>query len=412
MKFFHLADLHFGKQLHGLSLIEQGDQGAWVERFLRLTEEVRPQAVVVSGDIYDRSVPSREAVELCDRFLTGLSAQGVAVLLVAGNHDSGPRLAFAADLLRAQGVHIAGSVTGELRSVTLQDEHGPVRFWLLPYLFPAAVEEALGLEELRTYDAAARALLSRQSIDPSERNVLVAHQLVLHGGSAPEEGGSETMVGGVGQIDCSAFDAFDYVALGHIHKPQAIGRESVRYAGSPMCYHFSEIGWKKGAYLVEMGEKGDIRGEMIGIEPLHPLREVRGELDQIIRSETAAPRGGEYIRAVLTDEQLPAGAFDALDALFLSHGSRLLDMARQPKELSADAQAAARGARAQRSVEELFTEFYRARMGGEFPAPAEAELVRFAAEQAGRVQQDAPEGELGSLAEALVAFALRQEERE
>ncbi|MBQ4085204.1 MAG: exonuclease SbcCD subunit D [Clostridia bacterium] len=408
MKFFHLADLHFGKQLHGLSLIAEGDQGAWVERFFALVEEHRPDAVVVSGDVYDRSMPSREAVELFDRFLTGIAQRGVPVLLVAGNHDSGPRLNFASALLEQQNVYISGTIGRELRTVLLHDEHGPVRFWLMPYLFPAAVEEVLGVEELRTYDAAARALIGCQEIDPKERNVLIAHQLVLADKRAPEEGGSETMLGGVGQIDCSAFDVFDYVALGHIHKPQAIGRASVRYAGSPMCYHFDEIGWKKGALLVEMDKNGYAGCEMLEIEPLHPLRVVRGTLRQIIESERQGEATGEYIRAVLTDENLPAGAAETLDALFRSRSSKLLEVVREIPKAENGALHSAKNGR-ERDIAELFSEFYRTRMGGELPSAQEEALIAFAANQTENAPADASEQELDALAEKLAAFALGQE---
>lgn len=306
MKFFHLADLHFGKSLHGFSLIDQGDQPDWVCKFLELVDETKPDAVCIAGDVYDRSVPSREAVELLDKLLTELSERGIAVLLIAGNHDSGPRLNFASALLKKQNVYIAGNVEKEIRHVELQDEYGPVTFWLLPYLFPAAVEEALGQEdgELRSYDAAARALLNAQNVDFTKRNVLIAHQFVLEGEHAPEAGGSETMVGGVGQIDCSAFDGFDYVALGHIHRPQIIGRETVRYAGSPMCYHFSELGWKKGPLLVEIGEKGSaLRTQLFELPALHPMREIRGLFSEIMESEKESAARGEYIRCVLTDRK-------------------------------------------------------------------------------------------------------------
>jgi len=284
MKIIHLADLHLGKMLHGVSLIEKGDQPAWVDHFLSAAEKIRPDAVVIAGDVYDRSVPSRDAVELLDRLLTGLSRLGIAVLLIAGNHDSGPRLNFVSTLLESQRVYISGNIGKELRKVTLHDASGPVHFYLMPYLFPAAVEEALGCKDLRTYDAAARTLLAAQQIDTSARNVLIAHQLVLCGAVQPEAGGSETMVGGVGQIDAGAFDQFDYVALGHIHKPQAMGRDTVRYAGSPLCYHFSEIGWKKGLRLVEIGPKGEkIRTSLIGIEPLHALRDDFGTVGKRVQ---------------------------------------------------------------------------------------------------------------------------------
>lgn len=413
MRFFHLADLHLGKMLHGYSLIDQGDQVEWVERFLQLAEREKPDAVVIAGDVYDRSIPPREAVALLDSFLTALCARNVPVLLVSGNHDSGPRLHFASALLEKQGLHIAGSVQKELRCVTLQDAHGPVHFWLMPYLFPAAVEEALGEKDIRSYDAAARLLLERQPIDPHARNVLIGHQLVLSGRMQPEMGGSETMVGGVGQIDYTAFDAFDYVALGHIHRPQWIGRESVRYAGSPLCYHFSEIGWKKGPLLVELGEKGaSVRTELFEIPSMHPLREIRGTLQQILDAQPQAAVRGEYIRVVLTDRDLPAGAVDMLSALFRARGSFLMDVAREIPFADSSACDSALVGRRERSIAELFAEFYQMRTGGALPDAAEERLIAFAAEQIANAPEDISPEEQDALAQKLVAFALKQEERE
>lgn len=413
MRFFHLADLHLGKMLHGYSLIDQGDQVEWVERFLQLAEREKPDAVVIAGDVYDRSIPSREAVALLDSFLTALCARNVPVLLVSGNHDSGPRLHFASALLEKQGLYIAGSVQKELRCVTLQDTHGTVHFWLMPYFFPAAVEEALGEKDIRSYDAAARLLLERQPIDPCARNVLIGHQLVLSGRTQPEIGGSETMVGGVGQIDYTAFDAFDYVALGHIHRPQWIGRESVRYAGSPLCYHFSEIGWKKGPLLVELGEKGaPVRTELFEIPPMHPLREIRGTLQQILDTQPQDAARGEYIRVVLTDRDLPAGAVDMLSALFRARGSYLMDVAREIPFADGSARDSALAGRRERSIAELFAEFYQLRTGGALPDAAEERLIAFAAEQIANAPEDISPEEQDALAQKLVAFALKQEEKE
>ena len=256
MRFLHLADLHFGKSIYGLSLLDNGDQKHWVERFLDLAREAKPDAVVIAGDVYDRSAPPGAAVQLLSDMLTALAEMGVPVLMTAGNHDSAQRLAFAHALLAREGLHISADLfaSGALTRVSLADAHGPVDFWLMPYVFPALAEQALGLEGLRGYDAAVRALLSRQPVDFSRRNVLVAHQNVTARGVEALRGGSESMVGGVGQVEYTAFDGFDYVALGHIHAACPVGRETVRYAGSPLCYHFDETRQRaKGPVLVELG---------------------------------------------------------------------------------------------------------------------------------------------------------------
>ena len=203
MRILHLADLHFGKSIHGVSLLENGDQGYWVERFLELADAQRPDAILIAGDVYDRSSPSGEAVELLSRMLTGLAERKIPVLMVAGNHDSAQRLAFAQPMLARQGLYISRPLFGsdQLEKVTLRDEYGPVSFWLMPYVYPALIARTLGDESLRDYDTALRALLARQNVDFRERNVLIAHQNVTCGGQEGTRGGSETMIGGVGQID-------------------------------------------------------------------------------------------------------------------------------------------------------------------------------------------------------------------
>ena len=261
MRFLHVSDLHFGKSIHDISLLERGDQPAWVERFLALARELRPEAVVLAGDIYDRGAPSGEAVALLDRMITGLAELEIQVMLVAGNHDSGQRLSFGGSLLAKQQVHISGVLSKTLPHAALTDRHGPVTFWLMPYVFPALVAQVLEGETIRDYHTAVRRLLEEQPVDFSQRNVLVAHQNVTANGQEVLRGGSESMVGGVGQVDYRAFDGFDYVVLGHIHSAYPVGRDAVRYAGSPLCYHFEESKQpRKGPLLVELGKRERLPG--------------------------------------------------------------------------------------------------------------------------------------------------------
>ena len=407
MKLFHLADLHLGKSLYDCSLIESGDQDKWVTDLLDFTKTHQPDAVLIAGDVYDRGVPAKEAVTLLTRLLTGLADQGLPVFLVAGNHDGGERLEFAAELLSRQNIYIAGQVTKLLPHTTLRDEYGPVDIWLMPYLFPAAVRDVLdGDESITGFDAAARALLAAQPIDPTRRNVLVAHQLVVNGEEAPRWSGSETSVGGVGQIDVSALDAFTYAALGHIHGAGPVGRPGVRYAGSPLCYHFSEIGQVKGPLLVTLGAPGtEPTVEQFTLAPLHPLREIRGELEQLILQERANPARGEFIRAVLTDERVQANARETLDALLKEKGSRLMEVVREAK-LPTAAGVGGSAAAAEKSVLEHFMDFYSRQTGGCDPEEGELALLRFAAEcfeQGGETTDE-------SMVTALVDFALKEED--
>lgn len=409
MRFLHVADLHLGKMLHGVSLLENGDQPAWVEGFLKLAEERKPDAVLIAGDVYDRSAPSGDAVELLSRLLKGLAALEIPTMLVAGNHDSGQRLAFLDELLAKQGVHIAGvpGPGGKLEKVTLQDEHGPVHFWLLPYVFPALAARVLGDESIRDYETAVRRLLEAQEIDFSQRNVLVAHQNVSHAGTEAERGGSETMVGGLGQVDDSVFEGFRYVALGHIHAAVAVGRKSVRYAGSPLCYHFNEIKQpKKGAVLVELGAPGtEPVIKTLELPPLHPLRELRGPWKELRDRELALERRGEYLRVVLTDSRVTPEIGDFFRSLAQARDSRVLELVSEYDPFSG--QTAETAGQREKSVEELFAEFYAARCGGEDPSEEDLALLRFAGERLRH--RESSDGDLRQDIDALLQFVLEQE---
>ena len=378
MRFFHLADLHFGKSIHGVSLLENGDQGHWVTEFLKLAEEQKPDAVVIAGDVYDRSAPSGDAVQLLSRMLTGLAQLQIPVMLVSGNHDSAQRLSFLSPMLARQGLHISGllSQSPELSHVTLEDEHGPVTFWLMPYVYPALIAQSLGEESLGDNDQAVRRLLGIQPVDFGQRNVLIAHQFVTAQGQEGIRGGSESMVGGVGQIDYTAFDGFDYVALGHIHAAYAVGRDTVRYAGSPMCYHFDELRQaKKGPVLVELGPKGQVSAETFVIPPLHPMRELRGAYEELRDRELAEPRTGEYLRLVLTDRRMSPeiGAF--FEDLCRARGSILMDRCSEYNPFGGQSAAVSARAVEQKSVSELFSQFYGARSGGDEPSQADLDLL-------------------------------------
>ena len=381
MRFIHLSDLHLGKMLHGVSLLENGDQPDWVEKFLALTADKRPDAVVIAGDVYDRSMPSGAAMQLLSHMVTELASRNVPVLITAGNHDSGERLSCFKDILSRQNVYISGELQRELTHVTLSDEHGPVTFWLLPYVFPAAAAQILGDDSIRDYDTAVRRLLAEQNVDFSARNVIVAHQNVTKGGVEGIRGGSESMVGGVGQVDYTAFDGFDYAALGHIHAAYAVGRESVRYAGSPMCYHFDELRQpKKGPLLIELGAKGaEPAIETLAIPSLHPMCELRGTYDEL-RAKASAVEDGAYVKIVLTDRPMTPEISAYFQALFDSRGSILMERLSEYRRF-ADVQDTA-GAKDLRDkpVEELFTEFYGERSGGELPDDSEIALMHFVAE--------------------------------
>lgn len=405
MKLFHLADLHLGKCIHGYSMIEMEDQPYWITKILEKADQLKPDAVLIAGDVYDRAVPSKEAVNLLDEFLTKLADRKIPVFLIAGNHDSGSRLAFADKLLCNQGIYIAGEVSREVKCITLEDQFGPVNFWLVPYLFPAAVNVILDRDDLKDYDSAMHALLEEQKICKDERNVILSHQFVVAGGEKPAMGGSETTVGGIGQIDASAFDVFDYAALGHIHNAQRMGREQVRYAGSPLSYHFSEAGQKKGLTVVELGKKGNIIITLEELPVLHEMCEVSGTMEELLTVEVKA---NTYIRAVIRQEILPPQAVETLRGYFASKNCILMEVVRDFSYKRGTGGVKESKDIRNVSLEELFFDFYRYQHDGELPEESMSELISFAAEQTRNGSEDESEKEKMQKMENLIAFAGRK----
>ena len=368
MRLVHLSDLHLGKCVHGLSMLENGDHRFWIESFLKRIDSIHPDAVMIAGDVYDRSARSAEAVELLDFLVTSLARREIPVMIVAGNHDSGERLSFASELLSRSSIHIAGTLGegGKLAHVTLSDEYGPVDFWLCPYIFPALVAARLSDDSIRDYDTAMRRLLEVQDIDRTRRNVLVAHQNVTAGGKEALLGGSESMVGAVGQMDFSVFDSFDYVALGHIHSSYPVGRDEVRYAGTPLCYHFNETRQKeKGPVVVNLrgkGEKPVIETEVIS--PLHRMRAVGGPYEDVQKSELEMAADGEYISVTLTDTRITPEISAYFHESYRSKGSVLMQLSSSFFKIGEADDAGERKVE-KRRLEELFADFIRMREGDE-----------------------------------------------
>lgn len=309
MKFFHLSDLHIGKQLHGFSLID--DQKYILDQILEMIRERRPDAVLIAGDIYDKSVPGAEAVTVMDDFLTDLATMedGPQVCMISGNHDSQERLSYGSRLFAEHKIHIAGCAPSredpQIRKVILQDSHGETVVWMLPFFRPSFLREIPGMEDEKTYEGAMRTLLEKEQPDFSVRNVLLCHQFFTGNGKEPERSDSETIhVGGQDNIDRSVVDRFDYVAAGHIHRPQNIGASSIRYCGSPLKYSVSEADQEKSVTEVELGAKGEIRMEYLPLRPLHDVRKIQGTLEELIAPETLEAADPEdYVSIVLTDEE-------------------------------------------------------------------------------------------------------------
>ena len=301
MKFFHISDLHLGKRVYEFSMLEE--QKELLRTILQKIEEEKPDALFITGDVYDKPVPPIEAVRLLDDFLTELSAQNLHTYLIAGNHDSAQRLEFGKDIFGKNNIHIGGNIIAKMEHFTEIDAFGPVDIWLLPFFKPAHVNGVLVDQTFSSYGEAAKALLDCAEINFSKRNVILAHQFVTWKGTA-ERSDSETMsLGGVDEIDASLFFSFDYVALGHLHSPQRIGKDTVRYAGSPMPYSFSEIRQKKGITVVELKEKGDVSFDFIPLETKRKFREIKGPLQELLKAAKAEGGSEDYIRCILTDQE-------------------------------------------------------------------------------------------------------------
>lgn len=323
MKFFHLSDLHIGKQLHRYNLKE--DQQVILKEVITYAKELRPDAIVIAGDIYDKSVPSAEAVNVFDEFLTDLSeiTPEIPILIISGNHDSPDRLKYASEILKRHHIYLAGNVPERpeehIEKVTLHDAYGEVDFYLLPFMKPAYVKNIFVDGTPDTYSDAVKEIIKREKIDyKDKRNVLVSHQFYVgEKAESPETCDSEVFsVGGIDNVDIGSVKEFDYVALGHLHGAQCIGKPEIRYCGTLLKYSVSESTQNKSLTVVTLKAKGE--KPEIENYPLHPLRDVRkkkGTLDEIIK-EAQETEKDDYISITLTDEIDPYKPKEQLERIF------------------------------------------------------------------------------------------------
>ena len=299
MKLIHLSDLHIGKRVNEVSMIE--DQEYILSQILEQTDRIQPDAVLISGDVYDKSVPSAEAVTLFDNFLFALAERKLQVLIISGNHDSAERLAFGGRLMENKGIYLSPVYDGSIAPITLNDEYGSVSFWMLPFIKPAHVKRFYPEETIESYTDACRVAVQNMHLDPTQRNVLLTHQFVTGSATCDSE---EISVGGTDNVDAAVFEDFDYVALGHIHGPQNIGSERIRYCGTPLKYSFSESNHKKSITVVELGEKGTFHLETVPLIPKHDMRQIRGSYEEITaRSFYQDTAVDDYLQITLTDEE-------------------------------------------------------------------------------------------------------------
>lgn len=310
MKLLHLADLHLGKRVHEFSMLE--DQRYILKQILEIMETEQADGVLVAGDIYDKTVPSAEAVQLLDDFLTNIAGRKIPVFLISGNHDSAERISFGAKLFAKSGVHFASGYQGKTEVVTLEDDHGKVNIYLLPFVRPVYVRQAFPelAERIVSYQDAMQTVIGHIDLNRECRNVLVAHQFVTGAERCESE---EIQVGGLDNVEASLFADFDYVALGHIHGPQWILRETIRYAGTPLKYSFSEVCHQKAVTVIELRAKGDVEIRKIPLRPLHDMRKLRGSYEELTkRSVYEGTSVEDYVQITLTDEE---DIFDAVGKL-------------------------------------------------------------------------------------------------
>ena len=301
MRFLHTADLHIGKRVNEFSMLE--DQEYILRQILKTADKEQVEAVLIAGDVYDKQVPSAEAVRLFDWFLTQLNSRKLPVIVIGGNHDSVERLSFGAQIMEESGVYLTQSYDGKVVPVRLEDEYGPVNLWMLPFLKPAMVKRFFSEQDIVTYQDALETVIGNMELNREERNLLIAHQFVTGAVTGGSEDSVEVFVGGVENVDDSVFADFDYVALGHIHRAQSAGGEQIRYSGTPLKYSFSEIRHEKSVTIAELKEKGSLTVHQEPLKPLHDMREIRGSYEELVLRENYQGTDLEdYLHVILTDE--------------------------------------------------------------------------------------------------------------
>lgn len=306
MKFIHLSDLHLGIRFKERSMLE--DQRYILNEILNVIDTEKPEGVIIAGDVYDKSVPSAEAVDLFDKFLSNLAERRLQVFVISGNHDSPERIAFGSRIMGAQGIHLSPVYSGTVDPVCLTDSFGAVNVYLLPFIKPADVRRFFPEEQIGSYTDALNCAVQSMQIDPAARNIIITHQFVT--GAARSDSEDSFSVGGTDNVDAAVFEAFDYVALGHLHTPQNCGSPKIRYCGTPLKYSFAEAKNQKSVTVVELGKKGDLSVRTIPLKPLRDMVEIKGKYDDLMQKSfyENTTYQTDYVHIILTDEDdVPEG---------------------------------------------------------------------------------------------------------
>lgn len=350
MKFIHLSDLHLGKRVNEFSMIE--DQKYILLQTINIIDDEKPDAVIIAGDIYDKSIPSEEAMLLFDDFLLRLSKRNISVFVISGNHDSSVRLSDHSKLIENQGIYLSPVYDGTLKPVSMEDEYGEINVYMLPFIKPVVVKQYFGDEEILSYTDAVRVAIKHMNVDCNKRNVLVAHQFVLGATTCESE---EHIVGGLDSVSSDVFDCFDYVALGHIHGKQYIGRETVRYCGTLLKYSFSEKNHVKSVTVVDIKEKGNIDIREVMLTPKRDLREIKGSYEDITnRKNYEGTNVDDYVHIVLTDEEDVIDAIGKLRTIY----PNIMKLSYDNKRTRENNVLTEAGAIEEKSPLELFEDFY------------------------------------------------------
>ena len=350
MKFIHLSDLHLGKRLNGFSLLE--DQAYILEQITEIVKNQQADALIIAGDVYDKAVPSAEAVALFDSFLSKITAVCPHIFIISGNHDSPERIAFGSHIMEKSGVHLSPVYDGNVVPTVLMDSYGDVNIYMLPFVKPANVRRFFPEISIESYTDAVKTAVDKMEIDVNKRNILITHQFVTGASVCDSE---ENSVGGTDNVDGSVFEGFDYVALGHIHSPQNVGSERIRYCGTPLKYSFSECKHIKSVTVIELNEKNNFTVSSIPITPMRDLREIKGAYDELmLKSSYEGTNTDDYMHIILTDEEDIPDVLSRLRVVYhnimkLSYDNR---RTRNFQQIEADCDVS------EKSPFQLFSEFY------------------------------------------------------
>ena len=383
MRLIHLGDLHLGKSLGDFDLIE--DQRYILDRILGIVDKNNIDGVLIAGDVYDRAIPSEAATNLLDYFLKSLAERNVKTFMISGNHDSDDRLNYGSSLFAANQIYISAQFKGSLYKQTVNDEFGEVNIYLLPFVKASQVRHFYPEEKIENYDAAVRTILKHTDIDYEKRNVIVAHQFVAGKGTDPELGGSEgagtLSVGLVEKISYDCFDGFDYAALGHIHSPQSVGREEVRYSGSPLKYSLSEVNNDKSVPMITLGDKGDVKIELLKLRPLRDMRHIKGPIEKLLdKSNISRPE--DFIYATLTNEEIINDAMGIMQQVYPNTVRIVYDNSRTRELDRIDITAITQ----HKSFDELISDFYRKMYSCEI-SEEELQVMMDTAKEAGVIDE-------------------------